>query len=76
MPLPRLAVLPGFGDLCFLPLRDATVRRTVWMVSSPRQLAPPAVQAFADVLRRLRIDEQMPKNEFGTDAGTDAGTDR
>ena len=74
--LPRLAVLPGFGDLCFLPLRDATVRRTVWMVSPPRQLAPPAVQAFADVLRRLRIDEQMPKNEFGTDAGTDAGRDR
>ena len=64
--LPRLAVLPGFNDLCFLPLRDTTVRRTVWMVTPPRQMVPPAVRAFAEVLRRLRINDRSSVDGSGT----------
>ena len=83
--LPRLAVLPGFNDLCFLPLRDTTVRRTVWMVTPPRQMVPPAVRAFAEVLRRLRINDRSSVDGSGagigklghmvkdTDADADAG---
>ena len=67
--LPRLAVLPGFNDLCFLPLRDTTVRRTVWMVTPPRQMVPPAVRAFAEVLRRLRINDQSSVDGSGTGIG-------
>ncbi|MBT6298229.1 MAG: LysR family transcriptional regulator [Rhodobacteraceae bacterium] len=81
--LPRLAVLPGFNDLCFLPLRDTTVRRTVWMVTPPRQMVPPAVRAFAEVLRRLRINDRSSVDGSGTGIGklghmvkdTDADTD-
>lgn len=67
--LPRLAVLPGFNDLCFLPLRDTTVRRTVWMVTPPRQMVPPAVRAFAEVLRRLRINDRSSVDGSGTGIG-------
>ena len=67
--LPRLAVLPGFNDLCFLPLRDTTVRRTVWMVTPPRQMVPPAVRAFAEVLRRLRINDRSSVGGSGTGIG-------
>ena len=67
--LPRLAVLPGFNDLCFLPLRDTTVRRTVWMVTPPRQMVPPAVWAFAEVLRRLRINDRSSVDGSGTGIG-------
>ncbi|MBT5929463.1 MAG: LysR family transcriptional regulator [Rhodobacteraceae bacterium] len=81
--LPRLAVLPGFNDLCFLPLRDTTVRRTVWMVTPLRQMVPPAVRAFAEVLRRLRINDRSSVDGSGTGIGklghmvkdTDADTD-
>ena len=67
--LPRLAVLPGFNDLCFLPLRDTTVRRTVWMVTPPRQMVPPAVRAFAEVLWRLRINDRSSVDGSGTGIG-------
>ena len=67
--LPRLAVLPGFNDLCFLPLRDTTVRRTVWMVTPLRQMVPPAVRAFAEVLRRLRINDRSSVDGSGTGIG-------
>ena len=67
--LPRLAVLPGFNDLCFLPLRDTTVRRTVWMVTPPRQMVPPAVRAFAEVLRRLWINDRSSVDGSGTGIG-------
>ena len=67
--LPRLAVLQGFSDLCFLPLRDTTVRRTVWMVTPPRQMVPPAVRAFAEVLRRLRVNDRSSAAGFGTGLG-------
>ena len=71
--LPRLAVLPGFSDLCFLPLRDTTVRRTVWMVTPPRQMVPPAVRAFAEVLRRLRVNDRSSAAGSGTGLGKIGG---
>lgn len=55
--LPRLAALPGFGELSFLPLRNALVRRSVWIILPSRQLVPPAVQAFAAMVKRLQITD-------------------
>ena len=42
--LPRLAVLPGFDGLKFLPLRDTTAVREVWLLSQPANLLIPAAR--------------------------------
>jgi DNA-binding transcriptional LysR family regulator len=77
--LPRLAALPGFGDLSFLPLRKALARRLVWMILPPRPLAPPAVQAFATMVERLQIaDEDAAQPASGgvaSGAGSGAGSE-
>lgn len=44
--LPELAILPEFLDLEFLPLRDCSVRREVWMLSQPETLLTPAARAL------------------------------
>ncbi len=52
--LPRLAVLPGFDDLAFLPLAEPGLRREVWMLSAPTHLLTPAAVALIDAIRSAR----------------------
>jgi DNA-binding transcriptional LysR family regulator len=54
----QLVALPGFGDLSFLPLCNALVRWSVWMILPPRPLAPPAVHAFATMVERQQIADE------------------
>ena len=53
--LPRLAVLPGFEDLAFLPLLDSTARREVWMVTPQARLPTPAPRAMVEALRAAQV---------------------
>jgi DNA-binding transcriptional LysR family regulator len=54
----QLVALSGFGDLSFLPLCNALVRWSVWMILPPRPLAPPAVHAFATMVERQQIADE------------------
>ncbi|WP_324753557.1 LysR family transcriptional regulator [Roseovarius sp. Pro17] len=54
--LPRLAVLPEFLDLEFLPLADTDTRREVWMMMLPDSGVSPAVQALAQAIRGAELD--------------------
>ncbi len=49
--LPEMALLPGFDDLAFLPLRDSTARRKVWMITPTAALLTPAARALANAIR-------------------------
>ncbi len=53
--LPRLAVLPGYADLAFLPLANTDVQREVWLVTQSSHLLTPAARAFADTVRTADI---------------------
>ena len=54
--LPRLAVLPEFLDLEFLPLADTDTRREVWMMMLPASGVSPAVQALAQAIRGAELE--------------------
>ncbi len=48
--LPRLTVAGSQDDLAFLPLKDATARRTVNLVSQPQNLLMPAAREFLKLI--------------------------
>lgn len=48
--LPRLTVTGSQDDLVFLPLKDATARRTVNLVSQPQNLLMPAAREFLKLI--------------------------
>lgn len=52
--LPRLAVSNLQSDLAFLPLADLSARRTVHMVSAPRNLLLPAARAFVATIAEMK----------------------
>lgn len=49
--LPKLAILPEFADLAFLPLTNTVARREVWMFTPPEKIMTPATKALADAIR-------------------------
>ena len=49
--LPELAVLPDFTGLAFLPLRDSTARREVFLFTPAEALQAPAVRELAAAIR-------------------------
>lgn len=54
--LPRLAVLPGFDDLAFLPLADSSAQREVWMVTPQVRQLTPAARAMVGAIRAAKTD--------------------
>ena len=53
--LPELSILPEFSDLAFLPLKDTSARREVWMFAPPTQMLTPASRALAQAIRAAKI---------------------
>ncbi len=58
--LPRLAVSEAEDDLAFLPLKDATARRTVHMMSQPRQRLMPAAREFLGLIGEMQRAGELP----------------
>lgn len=56
--LPELAVLPGFSDLTFLPLRDSTARREVFLFAPPPELQTPVALKLAETIAAYEIQER------------------
>ena len=54
--LPRLALADRPDDITFLPLEDATARRSVQMVSQPSGVLMPAARAFIQLVEKMKKD--------------------
>lgn len=48
--LPELALLRNFDDLVFVPLKDVSARREVWIVTPPRVMLTPAARALVQTI--------------------------
>lgn len=59
--LPRLAISGLLDDLAFLPLTDVTARRSVFMVSAPKNILMPPAKAFQDTINKMIRDESFVK---------------
>ena len=53
--LPELALLPGFPDLMFLPLKDSGARREVFMFTLSGSHPAPAARDMADTIRATKF---------------------
>lgn len=57
--LPRLAVANVLDEFAFLPLVDATARRTVHMMSRPNNLLMPAAREFLKLVAEMKRDGSL-----------------
>ena len=57
--LPRLALADRPDDITFLPLKDATARRSVQMVSHPTGVLMPAARAFIQLVEKMKKDGSL-----------------
>ena len=55
--LPRLAVPTQGTELAFLPLKDVSVRRVVWMATPSRNWLTPAAKAFVDMILAAKLKD-------------------
>ncbi|WP_299831035.1 LysR family transcriptional regulator [uncultured Roseobacter sp.] len=63
--LPRLAVSGAQEDMVFLPLVDATARRSVHMVSQSKNALMPAAREFLKLVTKMKRDGRLlPGLEF------------
>ena len=63
--LPRLAVANLLDEFAFLPLTDVTARRTVHLMSRPRNLLLPAAREFLKLITEMKRDGSLvPEGEI------------
>ncbi len=57
--LPRLALANVLDEFAFLPLADVTARRTVHLMSRPKNVLMPAAQEFLSLITQMKRDGSL-----------------